>query len=75
MIKVFDNQKSYDDYIDYINSQRGQILGNSRQDPRKFKFNTPKDSYIYSNSNYSKNAILVRLQVRSYAQNLRLVRG
>ena len=55
MIKVFDNQKSYDDYIDYINSQRGQILGNSRQDPRKFKFNTPKDSYIYSNSNYSKN--------------------
>jgi hypothetical protein len=55
IIKVFDNQKSYDDYINYINSQRGQILGNSRQDPRKFKFNTPKDSYIYSNSNYSKN--------------------
>ena len=55
MIKVFDNQKSYDDYINYINSQRGQILGNSRQDPRKFKFNTPKDSYIYSNSKYSKN--------------------
>jgi len=55
IIKVFDNQKSYDDYINYINSQRGQILGNSRQDPRKFKFNTPKDSYIYSNSKYSKN--------------------
>jgi gliding motility-associated lipoprotein GldJ len=55
MIKVFDNQKSYDDYINYINSQRGQVLGNSRQDPRKFKFNTPKDSYIYSNSKYSKN--------------------
>ena len=55
MIKVFDNQKSYDEYINYINSQRGQILGNSRQDPRKFKFNTPKDSYIFSNSKYSKN--------------------
>ena len=53
-VKVFDNQKSYDDYIDYINSQRGQILGSSRQDPRKFKFNTPQDSYIYGNSKYSK---------------------
>jgi len=54
-IKVFDNQKSYDDYINFVNSQRGQVLGNSRQNPRKFKFNTPKDSYIYSNDNYSKN--------------------
>lgn len=53
-IKVFNNQKSYDDYIDYVNSQRGQILGNSRQNPRKFKFNSPKDSYIFSNSAYSK---------------------
>ena len=53
-VKVFDNQKSYDDYIDYINSQRGQILGSSRQDPRKFKFNTPQDSYIYGDSKYSK---------------------
>jgi len=54
-IKVFDNQKSYDDYINFVNSQRGQVLGNSRQNPRKFKFNTPKDSYIYSNDNFSKN--------------------
>ena len=54
-VKVFDNQKSYDDYINFVNSQRGQILGNSRQNPRKFKFNAPKDSYIYGNSSYSKN--------------------
>jgi hypothetical protein len=53
-LKIFDNQKAYDDYIDYVNSQRGQILGNSRQNPRKFKFNSPKDSYIYSNSSFSK---------------------
>ena len=37
-VKVFDNQKSYDDYINFVNSQRGQVLGNSRQNPRKFKF-------------------------------------
>jgi hypothetical protein len=38
-----------------IKSPRGPVLGDSRQDPRKFKFNTPKDSYIYSDSRYSKN--------------------
>ena len=27
--KVFDNKKGFDDYINYINSTRGQILGNS----------------------------------------------
>jgi hypothetical protein len=53
--KVFDNKKSFDDYINYINSTRGQILGNSRQNPRKFQFNAPKDGYVYGYNKYSKN--------------------
>ena len=53
--KVFENKKSFDDYINYINSTRGQILGNSRQNPRKFQFNAPKDGYVYGYNKYSKN--------------------
>ena len=53
--KVFDNKKGFDDYINYINSTRGQILGNSRQNPRKFQFNAPKDGYVYGYNKYSKN--------------------
>jgi len=53
--KVFENKKGFDDYINYINSTRGQILGNSRQNPRKFQFNAPKDGYVYGYNKYSKN--------------------
>jgi gliding motility-associated lipoprotein GldJ len=53
--KVFENKKSFDEYINYVNSTRGQILGNSRQNPRKFQFNAPKDGYVYGYNKYSKN--------------------
>jgi hypothetical protein len=53
--KVFGNKKEFDDYINYVNSTRGQILGNSRQNPRKFQFNAPKDGYVYGYNKYSKN--------------------
>ena len=53
--KVFDNKKTYDEYINYVNSTRGQVLGNSRQNPRKFQFNAPKDSYVYGYNKFSKN--------------------
>ena len=48
-VRVFDNQRSFDEYVDYVNSQRGKVLGLSRQDHRKFKFNTPDQSFISSN--------------------------
>ena len=53
--KVFDNKKKYNEYVNYVNSKRGQVLGNSRQNPRKFQFNAPKDGYVYGYNKFSKN--------------------
>ena len=53
--KVFDSKKKYNEYVNYINSKRGQVLGNSRQNPRKFQFNAPKDGYVYGYNKFSKN--------------------
>ncbi len=53
--KVFDSKKKYDEYVNFVNSKRGQVLGNSRQNPRKFRYNAPKDGYIYGYNKFSKN--------------------
>ena len=52
--KVFDSKKKYDEYVNFVNSKRGQVLGNSRQNPRKFRYNAPKDGYIYGYNKFSK---------------------
>ena len=61
-VKFKQGTKSTEKEIDtkgaFVNSTSSKVQVNSRQDIRKYKYNTPSSGYISNFSNYSKNDII-----------------